>query len=34
MVRLVLNGEVKALMLLVTMYSNKLSLDMRLISPA
>ena len=28
------DGEVKALMLLVTMYSNKLSLDMRLISPA
>ena len=28
------DGEVKALMLLVTMYSNKLSLDMRLVSPA
>ena len=28
------DGEVKALMLLVTMYANKLSLDMRLISPA
>ena len=28
------DGEVKALMLLVTMYSNKLSLDMRLINPA
>ena len=28
------DGEVKALLLLVTMYSNKLSLDMRLISPA
>ena len=28
------DGEVKALMLLVTMFSNKLSLDMRLISPA
>ena len=28
------DGEVKALMLLVKMYSNKLSLDMRLISPA